>query len=120
MSEHRFYGGELDPRADPDRWEGAVRSIVSAARPGLERLAGRRTALSMLAQWQRPVFAVAASIILLAGVALVTQRGEAQADEVEVPVVAEAIASPEVAAWLVAGHTPTVEELLLSLGGETR
>lgn len=120
MNVDRFAGGDLDPRIDPDRWERVVRSVVAAARPELKRLAARRPALALLTEWRRPVLAVAASIILVAGVTLALRRGQPPAAETELPVVAEAIASSTIAAWLLAEQAPTMEELLVSLNGETR
>lgn len=107
----------LDPRQDVERWERMVGSIMAAAAPELDRIAAERTPAMVLAEWTRPVFAFAASLVALASTALLVLGGAGAGDLADTPVVAEAIVPEALAAWLVADLPPTVEELVTLLEG---
>lgn len=104
----------LDPLREPERWEGLVSSIVSAASSELERR--RRTAglVGVVLQWARPVLATAASVAVLVTAAALLGGGfsSATADEASF---AGAVVPESYAAWLVAGYEPTVSELVVAL-----
>lgn len=108
----------LDPRRDPARWEGMVRSIMVAAGPELVRLRTARGTqpLLMLTHWFRPVLA-AASVVLALAIATLARRSE---PAVESWGVAEVLAPEPVAAWLLVGVMPTAEEIVISMeaGGQ--
>lgn len=110
----------LDPGRDPLGWERAVEAIVDAAEPELRR---RRNAAWVLPdRWVRPVFAAAASLILVACGSLlwtaaqspVTGDGIARA----VPGFEEALYPPVVARWIGGEVEPTVEELVFASTSE--
>lgn len=102
----------LDPRTDPARYERLLRSVAAAASPELRRRAAMQDPLVLLTAWLRPAMAIAATI---AAVALVAPRVlERSPEEAVVQVgVSDALGlPPAVGAWLEAGRTPTVEELV--------
>ena len=110
--------GPMDPTVNAPRWERAVSSIVAAAGPELARRARARGTFAVLDDWARPVFAIAASLVLLASAALLTgggDGGELAAAEFEGNTVAEALVGPELAAWLEVGHTLTADELATAI-----
>lgn len=115
--DERIDGTLLDPRLDVERWERVVGSIMEAAAPELERLAVERTPVMLLADWTRPVFAFAASLVALASTALLAVGGVGGGELSDTPVVAEAIVPEALAAWLVADLPPTVEELVTLVEG---
>ena len=109
---------QLDPAVDPVRWERAVESIVATAEPELVRRTRTRDAFAVLDDWARPIFAIAASLVLLASGALITgggDRGELAAADFVGNTVAEALMGSEVAAWLEVGHTLTADELVTAI-----
>ncbi len=109
----------MDPAVDPVRWEGAVGAIMAAAQPELERRSRVRGALDVLEGWARPVFALAASLVLVAsGAILSVSRDEAVGlaeSDTSWDTLAEALVPSEVAAWLEVGHTLTADELATAL-----
>jgi len=110
--------GPLDPMVDPVHWERAVKSITAGARPELARRTQTRGTFAVLDDWARPVFAIAASLVLLASAALLTgggDRGRLAAADFEGNTVAEALMGPEVAAWLEVGHALTADELVTAI-----
>lgn len=115
------YGQEppLDPAVDPERWENAVGTIMEAARPELARRARQRGALDVLEGWARPVFALAASLVLVASAAILSASQDEAVGLAEsgtsLNTVAEALVPSEVAAWLEVGHTLSADELVTAL-----
>ena len=119
MTERHESPGPLDPAIDPLRWERAVGSVMAAAEPELARRApGRPGTLAVLESWARPVFAVAASLVLLASATVLTvgRDGSTQLAAAEAgSTVAEAFMPSEVAAWLEVGHTLTADDLVTAI-----
>ncbi|MDX1566776.1 MAG: hypothetical protein R3223_03180 [Longimicrobiales bacterium] len=110
----------LDPGRDPLEWDRAVEAIVRAAEPELRR---RKSAAWILPdRWARPVFAAAASLILVAcGSLLWTAAGSStgtSGSRTEVgPAFTEALYPPVVARWLGGQMEPTVEDLVFATVG---
>lgn len=105
----------LRPSLDPQRWARMVEGIEAAAAPELARRATLASPglLALLGSWTRPVLSAAALAAGLAGVALLRAPAPAEPG----PGVGAALGYPDaVAAWVEAGWTPSVEELLVSLG----
>ena len=107
----------LEPGRDPLGWERVVEAIMEEAEPELRR---RRNAAWVLPdRWARPVFAAAASLILVACGSLLwtTARstGANGARMVEtVPGFEDALYPPVVARWIQGQTEPTVEELVFA------
>jgi hypothetical protein len=109
----------LDPAVDPLRWERAVHAIMSAAEPELARRSPEaRGTLIVLHDWARPVFAIAASLVLLASATLLTV-GRAPSSQLTAAetsgTVAEALVPSEVAAWLETGYGMTATDLMTAI-----
>lgn len=104
----------LHPLAQPERWEGLVSSIVTRARPELERRRMRMDLPAILVQWARPALATAATVALLVTAAALVGRVDADTRNGEAPL-ASAVVPESYAAWLVAGYEPTVTELVVAL-----
>ena len=111
-------GFDLDPLADPLRWEGLVVAVVTAAGPELARRRRRRDLAGVVLDWARPALSAAAVVALLvSAAAVVGQRGT---DAAEATPLAAAVVPEAFAAWLVAGYEPTVTELVLAVEGVSR
>ena len=110
---------ELDPVRDPGRWESIVANVMTESRPELARLRGAASPSEAIAGWWQGV-TVGAGALAAAALALLiaspTADGGAGLEE-EVPVIAAAISSQMVAAWLLADEMPTAEELLATYEG---
>lgn len=122
MSENEMGRGEpLDPARDPARWESAVRGILAAAAPELERRGRASSPVVVLAHWRRPVLSAAASVALLASAAILAggRGGEESSSGLpaaeEAATVAGALVPGAVAAWLMDGDAESVHALVLSL-----
>lgn len=115
------YGEEspLDPAVDPVRWENAVAAIMDAAGPELARRVRQRGALEVLEGWARPVFALAASLVLVASASILSgsQNGQGALAEngSSLNTMAEALVPSEVAAWIEVGHALSADELASAL-----
>lgn len=115
------YGEEspLDPAVDPVRWENAVAAIMDAAEPELARRVRQRGALEVLEGWARPVFALAASLVLVASASILSgsQNGQGALAEngSSLNTMAEALVPSEVAAWIEVGHALSADELASAL-----
>jgi len=114
---------ELDPVRDPGRWEAIVANVMAESRQELARLRGAASPTAAIAGWWRGVTVGAGTLATAAALALLIvspmAEGAAGQDE-EVPVVAAAISSQMVAAWLLADEMPTAEELLATYEGGTQ
>jgi hypothetical protein len=112
---------ELDPVRDPGRWESIVATVMAESRPELARLRGAASPSAAIAGWWQGVMAGAGSLATAAAVALLMVSPPANGgDDEEVPLVAAAISSDMVAAWLLADEMPTAEELLTMYEGGTQ
>lgn len=109
----------MDPMVDPLRWELAIQSIMATSEPELERRRRDRPgAVAVLELWARPIFAVAASLALLASAALLTvgQVSDTQLAAAETSgLVAEALLPSELAAWIETGHALSADDLVLAI-----
>lgn len=112
---------ELDPVHDPGRWESIVANVMAESRPELARLRGAASPSAAIAGWWRGVTAGAGALAAAAALALliVSPTVNVEGPDAEVPVVAAAISSQMVAAWLLADELPTAEELLAMYEGGT-
>lgn len=102
----------LDPTRGELRFERAVRAITSEAAPLLAARRARQTRLGMIATWRRPLWVLAATVALLAGVFLVRKRtpNETRADA---GTLADALGVPSaVSGYLWSGTVPSVEDLI--------
>lgn len=119
MTDRYGQGPPMDPAVDPVRWESAVGAIMEAAQPELERRSRRRGALDVLEAWARPVFALAASLVLVASAAILSVSQDEGArlanGDTSWDTLAEALVPSEVAAWIEVGHTLSADELALAL-----
>lgn len=119
MIEERDTEGALDPNVDAARWERVVGSVLAAAEPELARRESEASSpLTVLESWARPVFAVAASLALLASATVLTvgQRPSGQLAAAETGnTLAEALVPTEVAAWLEVGHALTADDLVTAI-----
>jgi hypothetical protein len=113
----------LSPAVDPVRWEAAVRSIVAAAAPELERRARASSPVIVLARWTRPVLSAAAVVALLASAAILSRGqsdgeigGVATAAEVAPEMaVASALLPGAMSTWIMGGETESVVALVQAL-----
>jgi len=119
MMDHDERPSTLDPEVDLVRWERAVERIMTAAGPELQRRDRARGALDVLAAWAGPVFAVAASLVLVASAALLQAGSGVSTDPVasigELNTVAEAFVGSELAAWIEGGYDLTADELVTAI-----
>jgi hypothetical protein len=104
----------LDPAIEAERWANLLHRVNAAAAPELARRASGPGSMLILAQWTRPILAVAA---VLALVSLSIFRLTLPASDVAgVASFAEALGFPTpVAEWLTEGRTPVEDDLLLVL-----
>lgn len=108
--------GALDPTLDDERWQRRIAAISALAAPALAR---RATAAASPAQvlvgWFRPALAMAATLALCAGAALLLSfDGGASARAVT----AEALRLPSpVSQWLGEDQPPTMAEVAAAVGG---
>jgi hypothetical protein len=104
----------LDAMSDRLRFERAVRRVMTAAMPELERRAAANAPVALLGAWARPMLAAAAVVAVIAGSVLVlTER--ATLDERPL-VTAEDLGVPAPAAdWLAEGREPTKADLVLAM-----
>ena len=104
---------DLNPlELDPERGASLIDAILARGEPILARYA-ERGPLVIVAGWLRPALAAAA---IVAGVALGALLAARPDEAAAVPTTAEALGFPgPVAAWAEAGHTPSLEELVISL-----
>ncbi len=105
----------LDPTLDGERWERRIAAISALARPELaHRAAAAASPALVLVGWLRPALAMAATLALCAGAALMLQLGNAGAPAVS----AEALRLPSaVDQWLGEDQPPTMAELAAAVGG---
>ena len=118
--EDRTSQEELNPVVDPLRWEAAVRSIVAAGAPELERRARAASPTLVLNRWMRPVMSAAAMVALLASAAILRGRGTeaetASAEEVAPEMaVASALLPGAMSDWIMGGETESVVSLVQAL-----
>jgi hypothetical protein len=104
----------LDPAIEAERWANLLHRVNAAAAPELARRASSPGSMLILAQWTRPILAVAA---VLALVSLSIFRLTLPASDVAgVASFAEALGFPTpVAEWLTEGRAPVEDDLLLAL-----
>jgi hypothetical protein len=117
----------LDPAADPGRLETLAERIVAAALPELQRRAGARSPLAVIARWARPTLSTAASLAFISacGLALVRGRDSTGASEGAPSVGAaeglraglvQALSLPRpVSVWLAEDRAPDTSDLILAL-----
>ncbi len=104
----------LDLARDPARWEAMVGRILERAAPTLAGYQARRGPVELLAAWLRPALAAAAVLAAIAiGIlALAGEPAPAQAAHG----VSDALGYPApIAAWVEAGHRPSIEELVVAM-----
>lgn len=109
----------LHPSADPARWEAAVRRMVAAAGPELERRAALQSPVLVLARWRRPVLSAAATVALLASAAILTRARNGATTE-GAAITAEATVAgvlfpAEMSDWLAGGEVESVTALVQAL-----
>jgi hypothetical protein len=75
--------------------------------------------MEVLEGWARPVFALAASLVLVASASILSGSGNGQGglagDGSSLNTVAEALVPSEVAAWIEVGHALSADELATAL-----
>jgi hypothetical protein len=106
----------LDPTLDSERWERRIAAISALARPELARRAASAASPALvLVGWFRPALAMAATLALCAGAALMLQLGNTG----EPALAAEALRLPSaVDQWLgEEDRPPTMAELAAAVGG---
>ena len=118
--EDRTSQEELNPVVDPLRWEAAVRSIVAAGAPELQRRRGAASPTLVLNRWMRPVMSAAAMVALLASAAILRGRGteaETASTEAVAPemAVASALLPGAMSDWIMGGETESVVSLVQAL-----
>lgn len=105
----------LDPRVDPDRWEGLVARINDEAAPLLEARRPR-SVTQTLSHWRRPVALGSAGLVAAAAAVLVLMPRAA----VDGPAsLTETVMPWAVAGWVDGSYAPTVEELLIAVDAYT-
>lgn len=106
----------LDPTLDGERWERRIAAISALARPELARRAAAAASPALvLVGWLRPALAMAATLALCAGAALMLAFDGAAS---EPTVTAEALRLPSaVDQWLGEDQPPTMAELAAAVGG---
>jgi hypothetical protein len=118
MTESHEQRKHLDPAVDPSRWERAVDSIMTAAAPELRRRASQRGTVEVLEGWARPIFALAASVVLVASASLLRDAtgpvAQTETDE-SLGTGAEAVMGAELAAWIEAGYSLSADELVTAI-----
>jgi hypothetical protein len=104
----------LDAMSDRLRFERAVRRVMTAAMPELERRAAAYAPVALLGAWARPMLAAAAVVAVIAGSVLVlTERAVMDHRPL---VTAEDLGVPAPAAeWLAEGREPTKADLVLAM-----
>lgn len=110
----------LDPMRDPARWERMVAGVTAAAAPELARRARMPAPglLWMLSDWMRPTVSAAALMAAAAGAFLWSGTADATADTNDE--MSAALGYPaEVATMAETGTASSLEELVLSLEGDT-
>ena len=119
--EDRTSQEELNPVVDPLRWEAAVRSIVVAGAPELERRKRASSPTIVLNRWMRPVMSAAATVALLASAAILRDRPgtevETASTEEVAPemAVASALLPGAMSDWIMGGDTESVVALVQAL-----
>jgi hypothetical protein len=104
----------LDPAGEAERWAALLYRVNAAAAPELARRASSPGSMVMLAQWTRPILAVAAVLALVS--LSIFRLTLPAADAVGVASVAEALGFPTpVAEWLTEDRPPVEDDLLLAL-----
>jgi hypothetical protein len=104
----------LDPAGEAERWAALLYRVNAAAAPELARRASSPGSMVMLAQWTRPILAVAAVLALVS--LSIFRLTLPAADAVGVASVAEALGFPTpVAEWLTEERPPVEDDLLLAL-----
>ncbi|HEX6902880.1 MAG TPA: hypothetical protein VF789_24405 [Thermoanaerobaculia bacterium] len=106
----------LDPTLDSERWERQIAAVSALARPELARRAAAAASPALvLVGWFRPALAMAATLALCAGAALLLQLGGAAGTPA---VSAEALRLPSaVDQWLGEDQPPTMAELADAVAG---
>jgi len=109
---------DLDPLAEPDRWESLVGRIGEQAEPYLAERRGQPAGLlDIVARWARPTLATAASLLLLAtaaGIARTVSESQSVAATSEAAL-AEAVMPTTFAAWVAGVSEPSVTEMVRDL-----
>lgn len=112
----------LDPALDRERWERRIASITALAAPELARraaLAG--SPAQVLLGWFRPALSAAAALALCAAAALALLANGAEGQSTRPAIAAEALRlPPSVARLLGEERPPTMAELSLAMGEESR
>jgi hypothetical protein len=117
MDDRQIDLAALDPTLDSERWERRIAAISALARPELARRAAAAASPALvLVDWFRPALAMAATLALCAGAALMLQLGNAAGAPA---VSAEALRLPSaVDQWLgEEDQPPTMVELAAAVGG---
>lgn len=98
----------LDPRRDPAAHERAVAAIMREAGPRLVRRRAAVTPIGQVAQWWRPMLALAAALALAALGVLTRVAPAAAASEAATPGVAQSLGIPAtLSTWLGTDDTPS-------------
>ena len=114
--EERIDFESLDPTADPARFDELVRAVRDHAADELARRQGRWTVIGQIARWQRPLLAAAAVTAIISG-AVLWQTRNGQSGSESATEVAEVLGVPgALATWVQGEGTPTVGQLLVTLG----
>ena len=107
--------GRLSPESDPERWETLVTVIIDRARPVLERRRiARAGVLRVIAAWRVPVLSLSAGLAAagLAVLLLWDRPQPAVEDGQTIPVLAEAVVHPSLAAWMSGQYQPDPIEII--------
>jgi len=118
MERERLNLSPLDPAADPERWEGLIRSIRRRAEPELARRAAARSVLAVIGSFARPAMAAAAVLAAIStGVIAFSVNGR-EPELYDGPVVEEALRlTAPVSNWLIEARAPSVYDLVLAIEG---
>ncbi len=119
MTDDRIDFSPLDPSQEAERFDGIVRSIMTAAAPQLARRRGRASVFGQVGLWWRPVLAAAAITGIVALAALARLETAAPAPTADTGL-AEALGVPEqIAQWVRSDEVPTPAELIVALEDES-
>jgi len=100
--------------------ERLVVSIIEAASPELQRRRQAAGPWAVLDRWSKELVGAAAIVAALAATALLRVGAGAEAAEVQVLTVADALVPETVAEWLLTGDGPAAGDLLVDFAPETR
>jgi hypothetical protein len=105
----------LDPTLDELRFERAIQAITAQAAPMLAARRSQSTRLGVIAAWRRPVWLIAAAVLLLAGVSLLrgSSTTASTAPQTYANTFPDALGVPRsMSGYLLSGTVPSVEQLI--------